>query len=70
MGPKINDLNPILSKNTRPVAAIKSLRFALFKLEPLNFAYFENLSGCYTSVRFFYRNRIWLFFMILLTIHL
>ena len=27
---KINDLNPILSKNTRPVAAIKSLRFALF----------------------------------------
>ena len=30
MGPKINDLNPILSKNTRPVAAIKSLRFALF----------------------------------------
>ena len=30
MGPKINNLNPILSKNTRPVAAIKSLRFALF----------------------------------------
>ena len=29
MGPKINDLNPILSKNIRPVAAIKSLRFAL-----------------------------------------
>ena len=29
MGPKINDLNRILSKNTRPVAAIKSLRFAL-----------------------------------------
>ena len=29
MGPKINDLNPILSKNTRPVAAIKILRFAL-----------------------------------------
>ena len=28
MGPKINDLNPILSKNTRPVAAIKSLIFA------------------------------------------
>ena len=30
MGPKIIDLNPILSKNTRPVAAIKSLGFALF----------------------------------------
>ena len=29
MGPKINDLNPVLSTNTRPVAAIKSLRFAL-----------------------------------------
>ena len=29
MGPKVNDLNPISSKNTRPVAAIKSLRFAL-----------------------------------------
>ena len=29
MGPKINYLNPILSKNARPVAAIKSLRFAL-----------------------------------------
>ena len=26
----VNDLNPILSENTRPVAAIKSLRFALF----------------------------------------
>ena len=31
MGPKINDLNPILSKNTRLVVAIKSLRFALLK---------------------------------------
>ena len=30
MGPKINNLNPILSKNTRLVATIKSLRFALF----------------------------------------
>ena len=30
-GLKINDLNPILSKNTRLVAAIKSLRFALFQ---------------------------------------
>ena len=29
MGSKINDLYPILSNNTRPVAAIKSLRFAL-----------------------------------------
>ena len=27
---KIDDLNPILSKIFRPVAAIKSLRFALF----------------------------------------
>ena len=27
---KIDDLNPILRKITRPVAAIKSLRFALF----------------------------------------
>ena len=32
MGPQISDLNPILSKNTRPVAAIKSLRFALLKM--------------------------------------
>ena len=31
MGKKIHDLIPILSKITRPVAAIKSLRFALFK---------------------------------------
>ena len=31
MGKKIDDLIPILSKITRPVAAIKSLRFALFK---------------------------------------
>ena len=30
MGKKIDDLIPILSKITRPVAAIKSLRFALF----------------------------------------
>ena len=29
MDQKIDDLNPILSKITRPVAAIKSLRFAL-----------------------------------------
>ena len=29
MGKKIDDLNPILSKITRPVAAIKSFRFAL-----------------------------------------
>ena len=29
MGKKIDDLIPILSKITRPVAAIKSLRFAL-----------------------------------------
>ena len=29
-GQKINDLNPILSKITRLVTAIKSLRFALF----------------------------------------
>ena len=29
MGRKIDDLNPILSKITRPVAAINSLRFAL-----------------------------------------
>ena len=32
MGKKIDDLIPILSKITRPVAAIKSLRFALFKV--------------------------------------
>ena len=30
MGKKIDDLIPILSKITRPVAAIKSLKFALF----------------------------------------
>ena len=29
MGKKIDDLNPILSKIIRPVAAIKFLRFAL-----------------------------------------
>ena len=32
MGRKINDLNPILCEITRPVAAIKSLRFALFNI--------------------------------------
>ena len=32
MGKKIDNLNPILSKITRQVAAIKSLRFALFTL--------------------------------------
>ena len=32
-GPKIDDLNPILRKITRLVAAIKPLRFALFILE-------------------------------------
>ena len=30
MGPKINNLNPIQSENTGWVAAIISLRFALF----------------------------------------
>ena len=30
MGKKIDDLIPVLSKITRPVAAMKSLRFALF----------------------------------------
>ena len=30
MGKNIDDLNPILTKITRPVAAIKSLRFSLF----------------------------------------
>ena len=30
MGKKIDDLNPILSEITRPVAANKSLRFTLF----------------------------------------
>ena len=30
MGKKIEDLNPIFSKITRPVPAIKSLRFAMF----------------------------------------
>ena len=34
MGTKIDDLNPILSKITRPVADIKSLRFALFIVNP------------------------------------
>ena len=33
MGKKIQDLIPILSKITRPVAAIKSLRFALLVAE-------------------------------------
>ena len=32
MGKEIDDLNSILSKITRPVAAIKSFRFALFKV--------------------------------------
>ena len=45
MGPKIKDLGPILSKNTRPVAAIKSLRFALFHL---NFIFIRpSLDGAY-----------------------
>ena len=29
MGQKINYLNPILSKNTKPVADIKAIRFSL-----------------------------------------
>ena len=33
IGKKFNDFNPILGKITRPVAAIKSLRFALFFCE-------------------------------------
>ena len=33
MGKNIYDLNPILSKITRPVAAIKSLRFALLNIK-------------------------------------
>ena len=33
-GRKINDLNPIVSKSSRPVAAIKSLRFALVEYLP------------------------------------
>ena len=32
MAPKIDDFNPIFSKIIRVVAAIKSLRFALFKV--------------------------------------
>ena len=44
MGPKINDLNPILSKNTRPVAAIKSLRFVLYFNEN-----FQILNMCYSG---------------------
>ena len=39
MGPKINDLNPILSKNSRPAAVIKSLRFALFFFQDTNHQY-------------------------------
>ena len=35
MGQKIDDLNPILSKITRLVAAIKSLRSALFGVRTL-----------------------------------
>ena len=34
MGDKIDDLNQILSKITRPAAAIKSLSFALFIFRP------------------------------------
>ena len=37
-GWKIGDLNRNLSKITRPIAAIKSLRFALF---PLKWFYYE-----------------------------
>ena len=35
-GQKIDDLNPILSKITRPVTAIKSLRFALFQMKNMS----------------------------------
>ena len=42
MGPKINDLNPILSKNARLVAAVKSLRFAVFQSQTLFCSYLRN----------------------------
>ena len=35
MVPKINDFNPILSKNTGPVADINSPRFALLQISIL-----------------------------------
>ena len=44
MGKKIDDLNPILSKITRPVAAIKSLRFALFSFAKSSFSYRGSVS--------------------------
>ena len=37
-GWKINDMNPILDKITRPVAAIKSIRFTLFIINRINCA--------------------------------
>ena len=42
----ITDFDPNWAfPDNRPVAAFKSLRFALFKLEPSNFAHFEILTG-------------------------
>ena len=38
MDPKISNLNPILCKNTRPVAAIKSLRFAMLLAMPCSYS--------------------------------
>ena len=42
MDRKIDDMNPILSKFTRQVASIKSLRFALLSKE--NFCIFIHIS--------------------------
>ena len=44
MGKEIDNLNPILSKITRPVAAIKSVRFA-FLLSHVDKYVFETFSG-------------------------
>ena len=48
MGTKINYLNQILSKNTRPVAAIKTLKFALLILD---IKYFTAANSLDTNAR-------------------
>ena len=56
MDPKINDLNPILSKNTRSVAAIKSPRFAFLLLFFVCLLIFACLFACLFVCFYIYRN--------------
>ena len=57
--PKVNDLNPILSKNTRPVTAIKSLRFALFELRFIDTCHLKLVSLVVNHSRLMVQVEFW-----------